>query len=968
MNIMKKKIFSLLVLLAAAVSGTWAQDKNSDCADNCPVADKAVQASRVATAGPRKAAAAEFGELELSFNCTSGYQYGVATDGEYIYTSSWSDWTESMFFKYDLEGNFIEEFNIDGCGNFRGMAYDGEYFYGVANGNIIYQVDFESKTLVGTINIPGASMRSVTYDPKRDGFWVITSGWGGTLKLYDRDGNLVQEGAYVDDMSDIAYFEDEDGEEHILQFRNNNYDSYIYDYNITTNTQDGPVFNYHSLGAFNKGSGGCFIGEYNGQVCFFGDIQMGPNFIGIVPIANAKSSVFALTKAEDAEAHGTISFKVVDGEKLLENATKSKEGNMVIVTIAPETGWAVGEVNGEWYAAVAAARRSEGANENASNATIELLKDFGPEFADEVEGSGTKTYAFTMQRANAEISVKYQKLLTNADISIFDIQPVTYNGQEQTPAIIVKDDQTVLVQDKDYTVEYSDNTDAGTGTATITGIGAYAGQVEKPIIINKADITTTAPTAVTELTYNAQPQTLINAGTAEDAEMLYSVDGENYSTELPAATDAKEYTVYFKVEGDKNHNDVNVQAIKVTIAQAELTAATLASTNLVYNQQEQTVEVASVSAGTLEVPENGFDVAGNKATAVGTYTATIKGKGNFKGEVTAQFSIVAADAQLFSLTLATTEFTYTGKELNPAVTVKDGEGNLVNYVDYTVAYSANVDAGTATVTVTGQGNYSGTQTAVFTISKAPLTVTAGDASVIYANEAPQFTVTYEGFVNNETNDVLSGAAAFTCEYTVESPVGSTFAITPGGLTSNNYDITFVPGTLTVVTDPASVAVMEKIDAIGEVVYTPECHALIDYVRTDYDALTAAQKTLVTNYGVLTAAEAKYAELKADYEAAADAITKIALIGEVVYTGVCKELIDAARAAYDALTDAQKALVGNLDVLTADEAKYAELAATGIKSLNVNDNDNWYDLNGRKVANGQLKKGVYIMNGKKVVIK
>ena len=958
---MKKKIFSLLVLLAAAVSGTWAQDKNSDCADNCPVADKAVQASRVATAGPRKVAA-EFGEAELSFNCSTYGQYGVATDGEHIYTSKWNS---NAFYKYDMDGNFIEEFSIPNGGSIRDMTYDGEYFYGVANGSTIYQMDFESKTLVGTI-YTGTTMRGVTYDPKRDGFWAVGN-WSGPLALYDRDGNWIQDGIYAGSVSGIAYYEDEDGEEHILQPNNGN--NYVYDYNITTNTLEGAVFYLGNVPGYSGGSsGGCFIGEYNGQVCLFADIQQDPNLIGIVPIANAKSSGFALTKATDAEAHGTISFKVVEGEKLLENATKSKEGNMVIVTIAPETGWAVGEVNGEWYAAVAAARRSEGANEDASNATIELLKDFGPEFADEVEGSGTKTYAFTMQRANAEISVKYQKLLTHTDISIFDIQPVTYNGQEQTPAIIVKDDQTVLVQDKDYTVEYSDNTDAGTGTATITGIGAYEGQVEKPIIINKADITTTAPTAVTELTYNAQPQTLISAGTAEDAEMLYSLDGENYSTELPAATDAKEYTVYFKVEGDKNHNDVNVQAIKVTIAQAELTAATLASTNLVYNQQEQTVEVTSVSAGTLEVPENGFDVAGDKATAVGTYTATIKGKGNFKGEVTAQFCIVAADAQLFSLTLATTEFTYTGKELTPAVTVKDGEGNLVNYVDYTVAYSANVDAGTATVTVTGQGNYSGTQTAAFTISKAPLTVTAGDASVIYANEAPQFTVTYEGFVNNETNDVLSGSAAFTCEYTVESPVGSTFAITPGGLTSNNYDITFVPGTLTVVTDPASVAVMEKIDAIGEVVYTSECHALIDFVRTDYDALTAAQKTLVTNYGVLTAAEAKYAELKADYEAAADAITKIALIGEVAYTDVCKELIDAARAAYDALTDAQKALVGNLDVLTADEAKYAELAATGIKSLYVNGNDNWYDLNGRKVANGQLKKGIYIKNGKKIVVK
>ena len=84
---MKKYMFLTLALLITAATGAWAQDKNNDCADNCPVADKAVQASRVAAAGPRKVAA-KFGEVELSFNCSTAAQYGVATDGEYISTSN----------------------------------------------------------------------------------------------------------------------------------------------------------------------------------------------------------------------------------------------------------------------------------------------------------------------------------------------------------------------------------------------------------------------------------------------------------------------------------------------------------------------------------------------------------------------------------------------------------------------------------------------------------------------------------------------------------------------------------------------------------------------------------------------------------------------------------------------------------------------------------------------------------------
>ena len=64
---------------------------------------------------------------------------------------------------------------------------------------------------------------------------------------------------------------------------------------------------------------------------------------------------------------------------------------------------------------------------------------------------------------------------------------------------------------------------------------------------------------------------------------------------------------------------------------------------------------------------------------------------------------------------------------------------------------------------------------------------------------------------------------------------------------------------------AANAVEEKINAIGTVEYTDTCKAKIDAARAAYDALTGAQKALVKNYDVLTAAEARYAELKAAAE-------------------------------------------------------------------------------------------------------
>lgn len=118
---------------------------------------------------------------------------------------------------------------------------------------------------------------------------------------------------------------------------------------------------------------------------------------------------------------------------------------------------------------------------------------------------------------------------------------------------------------------------------------------------------------------------------------------------------------------------------------------------------------------------------------------------------------------------------------------------------------------------------------------------------------------------------------------------------------------------------AAGAVIEKIDAIGEV--TLEDEATINDARTLYTALTEEQKALVTNYETLTAAEATLAALK--QQAAVDeTIAKIDAIGTVTLDSA--DAISAARAAYNALSEEQKALVTNYDVLVAAEADLKDL--------------------------------------------
>ena len=75
-------------------------------------------------------------------------------------------------------------------------------------------------------------------------------------------------------------------------------------------------------------------------------------------------------------------------------------------------------------------------------------------------------------------------------------------------------------------------------------------------------------------------------------------------------------------------------------------------------------------------------------------------------------------------------------------------------------------------------------------------VTANDASRAYGATNPVFSASYSGFVNGETNDILSGVLVFTCSAETNSPVG-TYPIEPSGLTAANYSITFSNGTLTV---------------------------------------------------------------------------------------------------------------------------------------------------------------------------
>ena len=166
-------------------------------------------------------------------------------------------------------------------------------------------------------------------------------------------------------------------------------------------------------------------------------------------------------------------------------------------------------------------------------------------------------------------------------------------------------------------------------------------------------------------------------------------------------------------------------------------------------------------------------------------------------------------------------------------------------------------------------------------------------------------------------------------------------------------------------------VSKNITNIGTV--TLESEDAIKEARTAYDALTDTQKELVSNKDVLEKAESTLKELQdakaADVKAAEEVTNKIDAIGDVTLES--EDAIKEARTAYDALTDAQKELVSNKDVLEkaettlkelkdAKDADDAKVAATP-KSITLS--------NTRYIYNGKVQKPqVTVKNAKGEVIK
>ena len=142
-----------------------------------------------------------------------------------------------------------------------------------------------------------------------------------------------------------------------------------------------------------------------------------------------------------------------------------------------------------------------------------------------------------------------------------------------------------------------------------------------------------------------------------------------------------------------------------------------------YTGSEVTPEVTVTHSGKTLVKDRDFIVTYHNNIEPSSYYNSpwvgIDGIGNYQEYVTKSFTINRADISSCTVTLSDESLTYTGSSLRPNATVKSGDKTLAAGTDFTVSYKDNVKEGTAAVTITGAGNYTGIINTTFTITAAP---------------------------------------------------------------------------------------------------------------------------------------------------------------------------------------------------------------------------------------------------------
>ena len=324
--------------------------------------------------------------------------------------------------------------------------------------------------------------------------------------------------------------------------------------------------------------------------------------------------------------------------------------------------------------------------------------------------TGTKKVTFKIVRANV------------SKATVASISNRSYTGSAIKPTPTVRLGGTTLKRGTDYTLSYANNTKVGTATVTVTGKGSYTGTKKVTFKIVRAGLSKATVASIADRTYTGsaiKPTPTVRLGSRTLKK------GTDYTIAYKNNVRAGTGTLTFTGKG--SYTGTKTATFKINAKHvANLTVATMVPRTFTGTAITPTPTIRFND----KVLKKGtdYDLSYEDNVNVGTGTVVVTGKGNFRGTKRATFAINAADVAGATIA-AIPDQEYAGTEFAPEPEVSRKGIALVRGTDYDLSYADNVNVGTATVTVTGKGNFKGTKSVTFAIAPKDLSELVSIAAV-----------------------------------------------------------------------------------------------------------------------------------------------------------------------------------------------------------------------------------------------
>ena len=302
------------------------------------------------------------------------------------------------------------------------------------------------------------------------------------------------------------------------------------------------------------------------------------------------------------------------------------------------------------------------------------------------------------------------KNTTDNTVVISDVADQTYTGSLIAPNVTVTCNDVELVKDTDYTVSYSNNKNVGTATISITGIGDYTGTIKKNFNIVARGISDTTIGSIPNQTYTGNSISALPVITYNGATLTKDVDYTlSYSNNINVGT------ATITITGKGNFKGTTSKTFSISARAMTDTSVANVSSQTYTGNVISPLPTITYNNKTLK-KDTDYTLSYSDNINVGTATITITGKGNFTGTTSKTFSISARAMTDTSVANVSSQ-TYTGNVISPLPTITYNNKTLKKDTDYTLSYSDNINVGTATITITGKGNFTGMTSTTFIITQ-----------------------------------------------------------------------------------------------------------------------------------------------------------------------------------------------------------------------------------------------------------